>query len=404
MTANAHTTASPEGLAAQLTATGALDRQWRRAFEAVPRHWFVPDVIWPGKFQGTGQASAIDRRSHPDAWWDAVYSDRALTTQWDDGEHTGPEPGKVPSCSSSMPTMVAGMLDDLDLQPGMRVLEIGTGEGWNTALLCHRTGEANVTTVETDPVLAERARTRLRERGLTPTCITGDGSLGHPERAPFGRIIATCSLARIPTQWLGQARPGSVIVAPWAPDYGSEAIVRLSVTDGGNAHGRFTRSSAFMRLRQQRRRSRPLREYLGGREWPADATRGTTRLSPDEIGPWERMFALGVQLPGVFVWPERHKDDTYRLWLRDKEVTSWASADFAPGRDEFDIAQSGPRRLWEEVEAAYRWWTRQGRPGIERFGLTVAGEHRVWLGDPSQPVPQWCSTSDDWTAPCDDGA
>ena len=397
MSEQGNTAASPAGLAAHLAAAGVLSPQWRPAFEMVPRHWFVPDEIWPGRLQGTGQSGLVDRRTDPDGWWEAVYSDRALTTQWDDGAHTGPEPGRSPTCSSSMPRMVAGMLDDLSLKPGHRVLEIGTGEGWNTALLCHRTGEANVVTVETDGQLAQRAQQRLAEHGLTPECVLGDGAHGHADGAPYDRIIATCSMSHIPTQWLEQSRPGTVIVAPWAPTYGSEAVVRLTVTERGAAQGRFMRSSAFMRLRQQRRHSRPIREYLGGREWPAGAEVGKSSLSPDAVGPWERMFAVGVQLEGVFVWPERHADGTYRLWLRDQDVTSWASVDWAPGIDRYRTAQSGPRRLWDEIEAAYGWWQEMGRPGIEEFGLSVsaADGHRVWLRSADNPVPVWRSDAAD---------
>ncbi|MFF0293866.1 hypothetical protein ACFYST_10865 [Kitasatospora sp. NPDC004614] len=102
---------------------------------------------------------------------------------------------------------------------------------------------------------------------------------------------------------------------------------------------------------------------------------------PDELGGWAAMFAIGVRVPGVFPLTERYPDGTYTLWLHDTAVTSWATADWEPGRAEFEVVQSGPRRLWDEVEAGWRWWDARGRPGVERFALTVApdGAHAVRL-------------------------
>ncbi|CAM5471556.1 hypothetical protein [Streptomyces abikoensis] len=69
-------------------------------------------------------------------------------------------------------------------------------------------------------------------------------------------------------------------MAPWGTDYGGEHIVRLVVGEDGRAVGPFTRSSAFMRLRQQRTDRPPFDAYLKGREWPADGVRGVTTLAP----------------------------------------------------------------------------------------------------------------------------
>ncbi|MEW2318343.1 hypothetical protein [Streptomyces bauhiniae] len=99
------------------------------------------------------------------------------------------------------------------------------------------------------------------------------------------------------------------------------------------------------------------------------------------------MFAIGVQVPDAFPWAETYDDGSYTLWLRDTSVTSWATADYIPGHEEFQVHQSGPRRLWEEVERAYRWWDAQGRPGFERFGLTASRDgERVWLDRPGNFV------------------
>ncbi|WP_073812105.1 hypothetical protein [Kitasatospora sp. CB01950] len=194
-------------------------------------------------------------------------------------------------------------------------------------------------------------------------------------------MIATCPVGSVPPAWIRQCRPGAVIVAPWGPEYGGEATVRLTVRPDGSACGRFVHSSAFMRLRAQRS-TRPASSlaHLDG-PWPADGVRSTTALSPDELGDWTAMFAIGVRVPAVFPLTERYPDGSYTLWLHDTAVTSWATADREPGRAGFEVVQSGPRRLWDEVESAWRWWDGLGRPGFDRFELTVSpgGEHTVRL-------------------------
>lgn len=154
----------PAGLASALVASGALQDDWLSAYQSVPRDLFVPDRIWPGIADGTRQHPVVDRVKDADAWFSAVYSDIPLTTQWDDGSHTGDGVGKTPSSSSSQPRMVFSMLGDLGVEDGTRALEIGTGTGWNSALLAHRLGVENVVSIEFDAEIAkEHARTTARQ-------------------------------------------------------------------------------------------------------------------------------------------------------------------------------------------------------------------------------------------------
>ncbi|KAF4410967.1 methyltransferase domain-containing protein [Streptomyces lycii] len=379
-------------LASALLEKGSLGSDWLPSFEAVPRHLFVPDTAWPGNAGGNRQQDRVIRTEEPDAWWAAVHSDVPITTQWDDGAYTGPGRGKVPSSSNSMPSMVFSMLGALGVEDGHRVLEIGTGTGWNAALLAHRLGGGNVVTVEVDPAVSAAARARLeaaaaRTGAAVPVTVVGDGADGHPPLAPYDRIIATCSVGRIPPQWLAQCRPGAVIVAPWGPVYGGEGVVRLTVGEDGTAAGPFIRSSAFMRLRDQRTDRPPFGAYLK-EPWPAGGTRSTTTLSPDGVGGWIDMFVIGVRVPRMFCRTDSHGDGSYTLWLYDTDVTSWATADHEPGRTDYEVVQSGPRALWDELETAWRWWEARGKPGFERFELAVSaeGEQRIGLGEESWAV------------------
>ncbi|WP_347178671.1 hypothetical protein [Streptomyces iconiensis] len=117
----------PGELASVLLEKGALSSDWLPAYKAVPRDAFVPDRLWPGSAGGNRQGEAIDRNTDPARWWAKVYSDVPLTTQWDDGEHSGSARGRAPTSSNSMPKMVFSMLGALNVERGNRVLEIGTG-------------------------------------------------------------------------------------------------------------------------------------------------------------------------------------------------------------------------------------------------------------------------------------
>ncbi|WP_406138650.1 protein-L-isoaspartate O-methyltransferase family protein [Streptomyces sp. NBC_01089] len=383
--------AGPKGLASRLVEAGALTADWLPAYEAVPREGFVPDVMWPGQVEGVGQGEAVNRRADPGRWLRAVYSDVSLTTQWDDGKHSDPTvKGKSPTCSNSQPSMVFSMLAALDVQEGSRVLEVGTGTGWNAALLSERVGSHNVVTVELDPENAMSARTRIEAAGYHPSTIVGDGAAGHPDAAPYDRVLITASMTKIPRELVSQVRTGGVIVAPFTTTYGSGAVVRLTVQEDGDASGPFVASSAFMRIRQQRTVRKHTREYLRGLPWPADGVQSTTRLSPDDVGGWLEMFAIGLTTTEVFPWMEEYADGSYTLWLRDMAVTSWATVDYVPGQETFEVYQSGPRVLWDEVSAAYAWWDQEGRPGFARLGLTVdarTGAHTPWLDSPDHRVP-----------------
>lgn len=129
--------------------------------EMAPRHLFLPDLIWPLD-PDTGRYPVVDRVDDPVRWRAWADADTPIVTQWDDGRHAGPAPGRTATSSSSEPSLVAGMLTDLDVRPGQRVLDVGAGTGWTTALLTACAGGRGVVGVELDPEVAGAARARLR--------------------------------------------------------------------------------------------------------------------------------------------------------------------------------------------------------------------------------------------------
>lgn len=193
-----------------LLSGGAVRSSWvRRAFEETARENFVPRFYrWE-----SGRRVLVDGAGGEgqDEWLRGVYADDVLTVQLTPAPDIIDGAG-APTSSSSMPTVMAGMLEALDLRPGDRVLEIGTGTGYNAALLCHRVGAENVTSVELDPHLADAARRALADLGLHPAVHAGDGAAGLAGRAPFDRIIATASTDHVPPAWISQLAPGGSIV------------------------------------------------------------------------------------------------------------------------------------------------------------------------------------------------
>ncbi|MFE3879550.1 protein-L-isoaspartate(D-aspartate) O-methyltransferase [Kitasatospora sp. NPDC059146] len=367
----------------KLVNSGALSEEWVSSVAAVPRHEFLPETIWADENGGDTECS---RSESPDRWMKLAYADVPIVTQWDDGAEAD---RSTPTSSASMPTMVVEMLGDLGTAPGHRVLEIGTGTGYNAALLSHRLDAENVSTVEVDAKVTAQARTALRSAGYTPEVVCGEGSFGWGARAPYDRIISTVSLRDIPPAWLAQTKPGGVIVSPVSPLFGGGAVVRLTVGDDGTASGPFTRSAAFMMLRQQRYQAASVDDYLPG-DWPGGSGQSWTEFDPEIIGgDWLAQFATALALPDVYYRRHEFGDGGWTWWLFDTAVTSWATVDSVPGESRFEVRQSGPRRLWDEVEAAYNQWTATGRPGYERYGLTVtpAGQ-TAWLDKPDNVIPE----------------
>ncbi len=178
------TTAAERMVSTQLVARGIQSPAVLEAMRAVPRHLFVPDVT-------------IEK----------AYSDHALPTA--EGQ------------TISQPYIVARMTELLGVRPGMRVLEVGTGSGYQTAILAHM--GASVVTIERSPELMDRARRVLAEvcssmAGAIPggrdiRMLLTDGTLGDPEGAPFDRILVTAAAPHVPSAYLEQlADPGRLVI------------------------------------------------------------------------------------------------------------------------------------------------------------------------------------------------
>jgi protein-L-isoaspartate(D-aspartate) O-methyltransferase len=176
---------------------GIVDAAVLRAMDEVPREHFV-----------TGSSAA------------AAYADQALPI----------------ACGQtiSQPYVVAYMTERLDLRPAHRVLEVGTGSGYQAAVLSRIAHE--VVSIERYRTLADSARARLATLGFTNVeVVGGDGLLGAPDKAPFDRILVTAAAEEIPSTLVDQLAEGGVMVLPLGPHDGAQMIVKLTKTKDGLA-------------------------------------------------------------------------------------------------------------------------------------------------------------------------
>jgi protein-L-isoaspartate(D-aspartate) O-methyltransferase len=132
----------------------------------------------------------------------------------------------------SQPYVVAFMTEHLAVQPSHRVLEVGTGSGYQAAILSRLARE--VVSVERYRTLAETARARLRTLGYDNVDVrVGDGLAGMPDRAPYDRIIVTAAAETIPDALVGELAEGGVMVLPLGPHAGPQQLIKLTKGEQG---------------------------------------------------------------------------------------------------------------------------------------------------------------------------
>lgn len=172
-----------------------IDESTERAMRTVPRHEFVPE-----------------------SKYDVAYRDTPLPI----GEGQ----------TISAPHMVAMMTALLELSPGDRVLEIGTGCGYHAAVTAGVVGAGNVYSVEYHERLAEDARETLERTGYADVSVrVGDGRNGWPEHAPYDRAYLTCAASEFPDSVVDQVRTGGILLAPIGD--GSQVLVKAVKGEGG---------------------------------------------------------------------------------------------------------------------------------------------------------------------------
>jgi protein-L-isoaspartate(D-aspartate) O-methyltransferase len=347
---------------------------------------------------------------------EAVYSNRLIVTKRDrDG---------VPISSSSEPQIMAAMLEALQLEEGMRVLEIGTGSGYNAALLKSIVGRAGrVVTVDLDAELARAARRALRTGGYAARVVVGNGVEAYAPAAPYDRIVVTASTPRVPRAWLDQLREGGLLEVPLRLraegalaittfQRSGEALVSTAVVPGRFMPLRGDPVAAplpppVLTMRSRLGSGRAVVTRLGGsslarlspgardRVIAVAATRPRTRRLAVRAASWPLGLYLSLELPERAA-VLRYADLAIGLVGRGGRSLAFLEGKWEGGD------RPTPQRLlaYGEVDAEERLlsaldrWVSRGRPGSDRLRVRIrfSGEgstisHR-WASSASGVVPR----------------
>lgn len=330
------------------------------AFRETPRHVFVPEFLrLKQNTEGLTTADGIVDADDP-AWLPTVYTNEALVTQVK--PIAGQTDATAFTCSSSAPALMADMIEELGIERGMHVLEIGTGTGYNAAILCHLLGDLAVTTIDIDPELTAQARERLASLGYRPSFEATDDT--------YDRILATHAVADIPSDWIRWAKPGAVVLADLRAPANNTigAWVKLVVDQVGTAAvgTLMDPRGYFMSARKV-----PELAYAGepAPELPEEAhrqraertERRRTSLAVDVLDAPDFVLFLWRTAPGLTF--ATTPDGTASL--NGPHAESWAYV------TDSNVYHGGAEDLWVLVEETHRIWEGAGRPPKESWTVSV---------------------------------
>ena len=324
-----------------------------RAFRSVPRHLFVRTFYIPHDNDYTKVEH--DPVNPVPEHLETIYSGSALVTHLKDG---------LPTSSSSESGLVAHMLELLGLDEGMKVLEIGTGTGYNAALLAEIVGvQVLVTTVDYQPDVVAETQDALARAGYPRIrVLCSDGFYGVPETAPYDRVIATVGCPELSPHWVAQLGPGGRVLLPLR-HAGANPLLLVS-RSGDAILGKPVGFSGFMAIQGELhddfywglpiQSTNQLPEQVQFPVWPdlfrsegADDKWWTSRFA----GFW---FYLGI------------RDRRARGWITsfrlvDPQSGQWVSLD----RDH--ITLTGEQALLDELATYHDEWCQLGSPRIPDF-------------------------------------
>ncbi|MFV5994904.1 protein-L-isoaspartate O-methyltransferase family protein [Streptomyces sp. NPDC056231] len=278
----------------------------------------------------------------------------------------------ITSMSTAM-GLTASLLEELDLRPGQRVLDVGTGAGVTAAVACQVCGDQGVVTLDRDRHLTDAAAVRLEGLGFRPQVVRGSGDEGCPARAPFDRVFVSYTVDRVPAALVEQLAPGGRLLAhvtTASPSWPALAVVERTA-DGGLEAGlravEFAHRAGHGMERiwldeefRQRIATEPgtwtQRSMLAP---PADTDRGFW-LAADHLlgGSLVRDFGaehLVIGAPGC------------GSWLRAEPV----------GHRRWNVTSQGPRDIWKEIQDLADRWRAAGSPDRYRLFFDPDGGQRA---------------------------
>ncbi|MGB8343935.1 MAG: rRNA adenine N-6-methyltransferase family protein [Ktedonobacteraceae bacterium] len=361
-----------QSLVASMVNTGSLFLPAiQQAFLNVPREAFISSYYIEDATSQTMAWKRVDpQQITPEDFLTAVYQDQSLVTKVDERNW--------PISSSSQPSVMAEMLEALDVQPGQRVLEIGTGTGYNAALLAHLTDDpVCVVTIEHDATLAESARQVVEQViGSGVTVISGDGFPGWEQGAPYDRIIATASVPTLPMAWIEQLQVGGKLVMHLQGTLNASGFLIVEKRAEGVSGHFLAQSWHFMPLiTEQLAASQPSIAKLSQQLCLESFVLPKGHLFPDQLFDMTFRWFLQWRLPGCKISKQKQMQraigtaitsifviDTRReglVRLQQQTEETWSGTVY------------GSVNIWQEIQQAYEDFHALGEPQQQDYRLTV---------------------------------
>ncbi len=310
------------------------------AFRKVQRHRFIEQV-----YQKKDNFLKIDP-SNPEHLA-MVYSDKALLTR------------TSPPSSSSQPSLMAGMLEDLQLKPGMRVLEIGAGTGYNAALMAEIVSDpALITTIDIQEDVVAQTRGRLVAAGYGDIHVLAqDGFFGCPEHAPYDRIIATVGCPDLSPHWVAQLVPDGLMLIPLVHGDASSDPVICVTRDNERIWGQVVRYSCFMPFRGEFWQDLWLSQDDCEKRIVAPLLKG---IKPDAEYPLFGGFKEWSARIEFFYFLALHTRHSFVCW---KGVGIADGASFVLlDEDSIKVYGTLAPALYEGIKSMYQQWEELGKP------------------------------------------
>ncbi|MEU3862213.1 methyltransferase domain-containing protein [Streptomyces sp. NPDC028722] len=351
----------------------------REALLALPRQVLMPQAYVrrsaPDETPPRWDLLDWTRPADLDELLERLHSGDSVAIQHDGepilGRTAGPRRKGVMTAMSSTMGMIADLLQLLDLRPGQRVLDIGTGAGVTAAVACFLCGDAGVVTLDIDPHVTAAARERLPALGYQPTAVTGDGTAGWAETAPYDRVFVSFAVRRVPTAMVEQLAPGGralLTLGTSSPSWPGLAVIdkrpdgtveaELRAVEFGHRAG-----AGFDRLFL----SASFRDTIT----TADGPTQRTRIAPPADTARGMWLALDALHPGLV----RHFG-VEDLTIGAPECGSWMRVRVA-GHRRWDVTACGPRDIWGEIQDATARWRAAGEPATYRLHLDTDDVQRA---------------------------
>nr|BBH91713.1 hypothetical protein KTC_64640 [Thermosporothrix sp. COM3] len=326
-----------------------------QAFLRIPREAFVPFFYQRRPASRKLEWERLD--SSHEQYLELIYRDEPLVTRVDERGW--------PISSSSQPSVMALMLEALDLKSGQHVLEIGTGTGYNAALLATITGQPeHVTTVDINPQITAHAQRALHTViGPGVHVFLGDGIFGYDAKGPYERIIATASAPTIPSAWLHQLAPGGKLVMDLQGSLASSLLVLEK--QGQSVNGMlFDTPLYFMPLISDHIAHPSAHiDYARYLRQPCREAAHLEKEHPFPLLLQQDAFRWFLQwnIPGCQI-RERElsgKQEKHIFLIDSRRQTILR---FLQEERGWQVSVYGPQPLWTDVQHLYEQWKQAGKP------------------------------------------